>query len=76
MGLLGRKRKVGDAGIPGTGRVLGVDTEDFWRDSPGSDHTHLAEFGLGNAVNDLTPTNVTWGYDTFLLVAFGHRMAE
>ena len=54
VGLFGRKRKVGDAGIPGRARVVEVDTEDFWRDSPGSDSFHLAEIGLGHVVNRLT----------------------
>ena len=54
MGLFGRKRKVGDAGIPGRARVVEVDTEDFWRDSPGNDHFRLAEIGLGHIVNRLT----------------------
>ena len=48
MGLFGRRRRVGDAGIPGTARVVEVDTEDFWRATPDNDHFHLAEIGLGH----------------------------
>jgi hypothetical protein len=54
VGLFGRKRKVGDAGIPGTARVVDVDTSDFWRDAPGENEFHLAEIGLGHVVNRLT----------------------
>jgi hypothetical protein len=54
VGLFGRRRKVGDAGIPGTARVVEVDTEDFWRATPNNDHFHLAEIGLGHVVNRLT----------------------
>ena len=54
MGLFRRKRKVGDAGIPGTARVVDVDTSDFWGTSPNNDHFHLAEIGRGHVVNHLT----------------------
>jgi hypothetical protein len=54
VGLFRRKRKVGAAGIPGTARVVDVDTSDFWRTTPNNDHFHLAEIGLGHVVNRLT----------------------
>ena len=54
MGLFGRKRKVGEAGIPGKARVVDVDTSDFWRDTPDRSGFRLAEFGLGHVVNRLT----------------------
>jgi hypothetical protein len=54
VGLFGRKRKMGRAGIAGTARVVDVDTSDFWRTTPNNDHFHLAEIGLGHVVNQLT----------------------
>jgi len=40
--------------MPGTARVVEVDTSDFWRTTPDNDHIHLAEVGLGHVVNRLT----------------------
>jgi hypothetical protein len=54
VALFRRERKARDTGIPGSALVVDVDTSDFWRTTPGNDHFHLAEIGLGHVVNRLT----------------------